>query len=151
MKNAKRIENYRKNVINNFYFNKNKFEKSIRSTTSNRNNSKNSIQTIEFKINISNVKFFHFNEKFGSMNKKSKKWIESWYDEKRNFEKLSKKNRIRLTKQNKCWSCHESNYRNNDFVCINANRKNDVRLNKIVVAFRSKTIKFDISSNSKKK
>ena len=68
LKNVKRIENYRKNVINNFYFNRNKFEKSIRSTTSNRNNLKGSTQTIEFKINVSNVKIFHLNEKFRPMN-----------------------------------------------------------------------------------
>ena len=72
LKNVKRIENYRKNVINNFYFNKNKFEKSIQFTTSNRNNPKNPTQAIESKINISNVKLPHFNEKFGSMNKNRK-------------------------------------------------------------------------------
>lgn len=70
LKDVKRIENYQKNVINNFYSRKNKFEKTNRSFAFGRNASRITIQTAASKIIVSDAKTFHFNDKFDPMNKK---------------------------------------------------------------------------------
>ena len=151
LKNARRIENYRKNVTNNFFFNKKKLERTNKHFASNRDVFKTTIQISSVRIVVTNIKFAHLNEKFGSVNKKPDDWIKSWFDEKRNSEKLTNENKNKLTKQNKCWSCKESRHRKNDAVCINADRRNDVRLNKTIVTFqRISEIESDTSSKSRK-
>ena len=70
LKDVKRIENYRKNMINNFYFRKDKPEKTNRSFALDRGASRTTIQIIASKIIVSDAKTLHLNDKFGSVNKK---------------------------------------------------------------------------------
>ena len=135
LKDARRIENYRKDVINNFYSNKDKSEKTNKPFAPNRDAQKITIQTVISKINVLDAKPFHLNEKFGAMNKKPEGWVELWFDGERNLGKLTDEDRDKLAKQSRCWSCRRSGHRKNDLICINADRRNDVRSNKTFVIF----------------
>ena len=151
LKNARRIENYRKNMINNFYSNKNKFEKTSKSFALNRDVQKITTQIVTSKINVSSAKSPYFNKKFEAVNKKSENWVESWFDDERNLEKFTDKDRDKLIKQNRCWFCRKSKHRKNNLICINANRKNGVQSNKTFVIFqKANESEFDTSLNSEK-
>ena len=76
LKNARRIENYRKNVVNNFYFKKNKLEKTSRSPAFGRDASRTTLQTAASKTIVSDAKTSHLNDKFGPVSKKPEGWIE---------------------------------------------------------------------------
>lgn len=152
LKNVKRIENYRKNVINNFYSNKKKSEKTNKFFTSNRGIQKITTQIVVSKTNVSSAKPPHFNEKFGTVNKKPENWIEFWYDDKQNLDKLTNEDRNTLIKQNRCWFCKKLKHKKHDLICMNAGQKNKMRINKMsAIIQKTNETKFDSSFESKKK
>jgi hypothetical protein len=145
LKTARRIEARRKDVTHIFSRRDNRFEKIVDKNQNQIQSCINSSQ-FSFRINLSqkssstSMSFIdHFNEKFESVNKKLSDWIDEWFDEEKDSLKLTFKNKRKLFKQRRCWSCRESNHRNNDAVCINFDRKKN--LNKLdIVSLRLASI-----------
>ena len=137
-------------MTNNF-FSKEKSEKTSKPTAPTRSVPKATVQTTVSKTSVSGAKTSHPNEQFGPVSKKPEGWVGAWYDGERNPEKLTNEDRDKLAKQGRCWSCRGSGHRGNDAVCINADRKNGVRLNKSAVTpQRSSDVASDTSSDSGK-
>ena len=151
LEDARRVEGYRKDVVNNFYSRKDKPEKTSRSPAPGRGAPRTTLQTAASKTIASDAKTPHPNDKFGPVSKKPEGWVGVWYDGERNPEKLTSEDRDKLAKQSRCWSCRGSGHRGNDAVCINADRRNGVRLNRTAATpQRLSTAESDVSSDSEK-
>ena len=152
LKTTRRIEIKRKNVAHIFSKQDNKSNKF--STDMNRNlsrfvaSSQNSnFESIRKTTSLSQNTSEFFNEKFELVSLKLNEWVDKRFDDEKNSSKLQSKNKKRLIKQNKCWSCRDSRHKEKNFVCINYDRKK--KLNKLDVANLDK-FEFESDFDSKK-
>ena len=151
LEDARRVEGYRKDVTNNFFSNKEKPERANKHSAPSRGAPRTTTQTSSVRTVVTDTKSAHPNEKFGPVSKKPDGWVGPWFDGERNPEKLTNEDRDKLAKQGRCWSCRGSGHRGNDAVCINADRRNGVRLNKtIATPQRASETGSDTSSESGK-
>lgn len=106
LKDARWVEGYWKNVINNFYSNKDKTEKTSQRPACSLGAPRTTTQTTASKIIALDSKISHPNNNFNPMTKKPEVWVGIWYDGEKNLKKLTFEYRNKLVKQGRCWSCN---------------------------------------------